>query len=93
LTLLVEGFPAAEIHLGESLLVACEASGIPMLSSCGGFAACNSCRVDVLEGADLLEPLRLEEAAFLDRPGQRLGCQATLVGAAGRIRVRLDPGL
>jgi ferredoxin len=71
-----------------SLLEACEAAGIPMDSACGGFAACNSCRVDVISGA--LTPLDELELPFLDAPGQRLGCQARLV--AGPVAVRLAPG-
>jgi ferredoxin len=60
-----------------------------MDSACGGFAACNSCRVDVLDGAEHLTPLLPEEEPFLDVPGQRLGCQARVQGP---VHVRLAPG-
>ncbi len=86
-TLLVEGWPAVDVADGISLLEACEQGGIPMDSACGGFACCNSCRVDVLEGP--LTPLNDEELPFLDAEGQRLGCQACLVGD---VRIRLAPG-
>ncbi len=59
-----------------------------MDSACGGFACCNSCRVEVLSGA--LSPLLPEEEPFLDAPAQRLGCQARLLG--GLVAVRLAPG-
>ena len=85
----VEGYPPFEVLPGTTLLEACEAAGVPMDSACGGFAACNSCRVDVLEGAEALSPLVEEEEPFLDRDGQRLGCQARVEGP---IRVRLAPG-
>lgn len=86
----VEGFEAVEVALDASLLDVCDAHGIPMDSACGGFAACNSCRVTVLEGADRLTPRLEEEDAFLDRDDQRLGCQAQV---RGDVRVRLDPGM
>lgn len=87
----VEGWAPVRGRVGDSLLEVCEAAGIPMDSACGGFAACNSCRVDVLAGAEALSPRLPEEDAFLDEPGQRLGCQARLVGP-GDVRVRLAAG-
>lgn len=85
----VEGFPAFDTSKGQTLLEACEAAGVPMECACGGFAACNSCRVLVLEGGDVLDPADMEEACFLDEPGQRLGCQVMLKAP---MRCRLDPG-
>lgn len=85
----VEGFADAEVEAGVTLLEACEAHGIPMDSACGGFAACNSCRVDVLEGGDRLSDRLDEEDPFLDGPDQRLGCQARILGS---VRLRLAPG-
>ena len=82
-----EGHPPFDLPVGETLLAGCDAHGVPMDSACGGFAACNSCRVMVLEGT--LSPLTDEEEPFLDRPGQRLGCQARVVGDC---RLRLEPG-
>lgn len=87
--MVVEGWAPLVVPRGTSLLDACEAAAIPMDSACGGFAACNSCRVDVLEGAAYLSPLLPEEVPFLDAPGQRLGCQARVLGA---VTVRLAPG-
>ncbi len=77
-----------EAAAGTSLLEACEAAGIPMESACGGFACCNSCRVEVESGE--LTPLLPEEEPFLDGPRQRLGCQARVVG--GPVSIRLAPG-
>jgi ferredoxin len=86
----VEGFPPFDVDPETTLLQACELQGIPMESACGGFAACNSCRVVVIGSADGLSPEVDEEDTFLDRADQRLGCQARVLGP---VRVRLDPGM
>lgn len=83
----IDGHGSFDVALGVTLLDACEAHGVPMDSACGGFAACNSCRVAVVSGG--LSPRLDEEDAFLDTPTQRLGCQARVTGD---VRVRLDPG-
>lgn len=88
-TVRFDGFPPVEVAVGTTLLEAAEAGRVPMDSACGGFAACNSCRVRVLEGAEGLSPRVPEEDAFLDAPGQRLGCQARV---EGDVAVRLEPG-
>ena len=36
--------------VGSTLLEVCDAHGLPMETSCGGFAACNSCRVRLVRG-------------------------------------------
>ncbi|MDP2306367.1 MAG: 2Fe-2S iron-sulfur cluster-binding protein [Pseudomonadota bacterium] len=76
-----------EAGLGMTLLEVCDAFGLPMETACGGFAACNSCRVRVIAGA--LSEVEDVEHPFLDDDGQRLGCQARVVGA---VTVRLEPG-
>jgi len=73
---------------GASLLEVCDAHGLPMETACGGFAACNSCRVRVIAGE--LSPLDPSEEPFLDCAGQRLGCQARLL--QGDVVVALEPG-
>lgn len=88
-TITIEGHAPFTAVVGATLLEACEAGGVPMESACGGFAACNSCRVVILKGADLLGPIDDEEDCFLDAPGQRLGCQITVQGP---LTARLDPG-
>jgi ferredoxin len=75
---------------GTTMLELCDAHGLEMETECGGFAACNSCRVRVLSGAEHLSPVAEEELPFLDRDDQRLGCQAQVLGP---VRVRLDPGM
>ena len=77
-----------EAAVGRTLLEVCDDEGLPMETACGGFAACNSCRVVLLEG--VLSPVEEVELPFLDGPGQRLGCQARVCGDAV---MRLEPGV
>ncbi len=86
----VEGYPPFEVEPDTTLLDACDAHAVPMDSACGGFAACNSCRVIVVGRNGGLSPKVDEEDAFLDRDDQRLGCQARVIAP---VRVRLDPGM
>jgi 2Fe-2S ferredoxin len=72
-----------------SVLELCEAAGIDIEAACGGFACCNTCRVQVLAGAENLSPLLDEERAFLDADDQRLGCQCRVLGP---VSLRLAPG-
>jgi ferredoxin, 2Fe-2S len=85
----VEGYPPILVEPGCTLLEACEGHGVPMGSACGGFAACNSCRVDVVLGQEHLSARLPEEEPFLDAPAHRLGCQSRVLGA---VTVRLAPG-
>jgi ferredoxin len=62
---------------GDRLLDTLESAGVAIEAACGGFAACSTCRVRVIEGA--LSPVAEAEEPFLDAPGQRLSCQATIV--------------
>lgn len=85
----VDGHGTLTAEVDSLLLEACEAAGLPIDAACGGFACCNTCRVEVLEGADRLSERLSEEEPFLDTPTQRLACQATV---RGPVRVRLAPG-
>lgn len=85
-----EPHPPIDVEVGTNLLDASEETEDPLESDCGGVAACNACRVEVLDGADQLSPELPEEAPFLDAPGQRLGCQAKVLGD---VHVRPAPGL
>ena len=77
-----------EAPSGVTLLAVCDGHGLPMETACGGFAACNSCRVRVVSGS--LSVVEDVEEPFLDDPGQRLGCQARV---NGDVVVRLEPGV
>ena len=89
-TLHVEGHGAITVDLGDVLLEACEANDIPMESECGGFAGCNSCRIEVTEGTEGLSEVDPVELPFLDEESQRLGCQVTVKGP---FSFRLCPGM
>jgi len=60
-------------------------------------ASCGTCRVDVLEGAEMLEPPLADELYVLDIFGDdpsrcRLACQARVRPGPGCVRVRAaDP--
>ena len=88
-SVVVEGFPEIAAEVGRSLLEICEDAGVPVEAACGGFACCNTCRVEVLDGGAGLSARLPEEEPFLDGPRQRLGCQAQVLGP---VRVRLAPG-
>ena len=77
---------------GARLIDLCDERNAPVPFSCRS-ASCGTCRIDVLEGADLLEPPKDEELDVLDifgdTPGpRRLACQARVVPGDGRVRVR-----
>ena len=65
---------------GQDLFTGLRAAGLPIASSCTGRVVCGRCVLGILEGAELLPPPALEEAAALARvdaaPGERLACMA-----------------
>ncbi len=81
---------------GTRLLDICDETSAAVPFSCRS-ASCGTCRVDVLEGADLLEPPADDELDILDLFGDdparcRLACQIRLKGGEGRLRIRpADP--
>jgi ferredoxin len=86
--------PPVEIDVPEGgpLVDLCDECGAPVPFSCRS-ASCGTCRIDVLEGADLLEPPRDDELDVLDIFGDdpsrtRLCCQARARPGTGKIRVR-----
>ena len=77
---------------GGRLVDLCDEENAPVPFSCRS-ASCGTCRIDVLEGAELLEPPADEELDVLDIFGddpheRRLACQAMCRGGPGRLRVR-----
>jgi ferredoxin len=78
---------------GGSLVDLCDDHRAPVPFSCRS-ASCGTCRVDVLDGAELLEPPRGDELEVLDLFGddpahRRLACQARVRAGGGRLRVRV----
>ena len=74
---------------GKTLLEILEDAGVRIEAACGGFAACNTCRVRVQSGQESLTPLTEEEEPFLDQPQQRLACCCE---PTGDVILRLEPG-
>jgi ferredoxin len=86
---------------GGSLLDICDEAGAAVVFSCRS-ASCGTCRVDVLEGAELLTPPKRDELEVLEifasssgggdgdpsRAPRRLACQAVARPGAGLIHLR-----
>ena len=83
---------------GGALVDLIDANNAPVPFSCRS-ASCATCRIHVLEGADLFTDPEDEELAILDvfgalpierggEPAQRLACQAKLRSGPGKVRVR-----
>jgi ferredoxin len=86
--------PSVEVDApdGARLVDLCDERNAPVPFSCRS-ASCGTCRIDVLEGGELLEPPRDEELDILDIFGddpakRRLACQARARPGPGRVRVR-----
>jgi 2Fe-2S ferredoxin len=81
-----------EVGEAERLVDVCDRVLAPVPFSCRS-ATCGTCRVEVVEGADLLEPREAAEAELHrllgDPPSYRLACQAKIKGQDGVIRLRI----
>jgi ferredoxin len=90
-----------EAEEGGPLLDICDEAGAAVLFSCRS-ASCGTCRVEVLEGADRLEPPKQDENEVLEmftpmsplpgRPVTRLACQAVARPGPGVIHLRWVKG-
>jgi ferredoxin len=85
-----------EVPEGGVLLEICDDALAPIPFSCRS-ASCATCHIEVLVGADLLEPPEDAEQDLLDvvggPPGSRLACQAIVKAGPGLIKIRsLDGG-
>jgi ferredoxin len=69
---------------GVSLLDAARAAGLPIASACSGAALCARCGLEILAGADALDPEQPDERRQKQRnripPEQRLACRAGVHG-------------
>jgi ferredoxin len=81
-----------EVDDGARLVDICDQVRAPVPFSCRS-ATCGTCRVEVLEGAELLEPREGAEAELFellgDPPTHRLACQAKIKRADGIVRLRI----
>jgi ferredoxin len=79
---------------GGALVDLVDQNNAPVPFSCRS-ASCATCRIHVLEGANLFTDPEDEELAILDVFGadpseQRLACQAKLRPIPGKIRIRAE---
>ncbi|WP_437286423.1 2Fe-2S iron-sulfur cluster-binding protein [Sorangium sp. So ce406] len=84
--------PAVTAEAGAGRLIdVCDDARAPVAFSCRD-ARCATCRVEVFEGEQLLEPPTRDELDLLDRfgapPRLRLACKAVLRAGPGLIRLR-----
>lgn len=83
------GADSTRVPRGTLLLDAVRAAGLPVASGCGAHALCARCAVEVVDGAEALEPASAEEREALRRnridPRLRLACRVR-VGADLSVR-------
>jgi len=79
---------------GECLLDAARRHGIPMVAACGGEAACTTCRVLVVEGAEAMGAPPADESVLLaplrSNGNIRLACRAIPEGPVVVRRLVID---
>ncbi len=72
------------VERGMLLLDAARQAGLPVAQSCGGFAICSWCRMQVLAGSENLSAVEPPEDRLMRRQkfadGERASCQAEVLG-------------
>ncbi len=79
-----------EVPQGDDILSGALREGVPIRTSCGGNARCGSCLVDVVEGADNLNGVKVDEKDYLAAKTHRLACRARVFGPV-TVRCVLEP--
>ena len=78
-------------HPEKTLLEIASEADIEMVSACGGNAICSTCKVEIIEGLDELEPRSPEELRIAERlkwgDNIRLGC-ATRFKSGGTVVIK-----
>ena len=70
---------AAAAKENETILDVARRAGAPLGNSCGGVGVCARCKVRVVAGA-LSEPTTMETRFGKLEEGERLACQAVVIG-------------
>lgn len=70
----------AEFPAGKTLLSCAGEMHVRVSSVCGGDGACGTCRIEVIDGWDLLTQPTPDETYKELEPPHRLSCQAKLIG-------------
>jgi 2Fe-2S ferredoxin len=70
---------------GQSILDAAIEADIPLDHACGGFCACTTCHITIVDGLEKLSPMDEQEKERLEgresvTPASRLGCQTRVHG-------------
>ncbi len=84
------------LAIGQTILEAAMAQGLPIDHACGGVCACSTCHVKVKQGGECLSEPSEDEQDQLDEArdvglDSRLGCQAKLlrVPASGVVEIAI----
>lgn len=77
-----------------SLMEVLKASGYDIMATCGGMALCATCRIDVIEGLESLEPVSDAELDMLDTlpdagETSRLACQIRVKPSLDGLKIRV----
>jgi len=80
-----------EVDEGDSLFDAARANGVPIATRCEGEARCGCCLVEVVEGAEFLNKIRIDERDHIPRKNVRLACRARVFGPV-TVRKIHEPG-
>ncbi|MFC3197360.1 2Fe-2S iron-sulfur cluster-binding protein [Parapedobacter deserti] len=77
-----------------SLMEVLKAAEYDILATCGGMALCATCRIEVIEGIDRLEPQTDAELDMLDMlpdagSHSRLACQIRLDASLDGLKIRV----
>ena len=82
----------------ESVLAACQRTGVALTTVCKGRGICGACRVNVEAGFDALPAAAANEARLLNYLAQgedarthRLACQNAMTDALVGLRLRMHP--
>jgi uncharacterized 2Fe-2S/4Fe-4S cluster protein (DUF4445 family) len=72
------------VPVGTLLLEAARRAGLPVAQSCGGFAICSWCKMQVLQGMENLSAIEANEGRLIRRQdfaaNERASCQAEVLG-------------
>ena len=84
-TLDFQGMGTVEVPSGTTILAAARQAGIDLPHYCGGTCSCGTCRVEIASGTENLSNRQGREEMVLGsertRAGDRLACQARVIGA------------
>lgn len=75
-----KGCVELDVAKNKSILVAALEASLTMEHACGGKALCSTCVIEVISSGENLTPISKQEKDFLMNSGERLSCQAKILG-------------